>query len=90
MTLDSRTVTEIKQFLFKNPEPSQNAAQRQAKVNLNNFQPFALTCPPVIPPQSSQTDTKIVNIRKNLSIYQYRQKIMDVIDNNRIVLIQGR
>ena len=90
MTVSAGTRTQIKEFLFRHPEAQQKLKVKEAVVNLNSFLPFALTCSPVIPPQLTQNDQKILKIRENLSIYGYKDRILEIIDNNRIVLIQGR
>lgn len=89
--ISSESQSTIRQYLKENPtSTSQNHnVTRKAETN-NNFQPFALTCEPTVPPKNDQADPNIQQIRKNLTIHGYRDKIISAIDNNRILLVQGR
>lgn len=90
MSLRPEVATLINEYLRTYQMPLETKSEMAAKVDVNNFQPFALTCSPIIPPKLNQADSRILQIRKNLSINQYRDKIMQAIDKNRIILIQGR
>jgi hypothetical protein len=90
MTIRPEITTLINEYLNTYQIPLDNQSEMAAKVDISNFQPFALTCSPVIPPKLNQADSRILQIRKNLSINEYRDKIMQTIDKNRIILIQGR
>ncbi|KAL7048969.1 hypothetical protein ACKWTF_003555 [Chironomus riparius] len=89
MALRPEVKTLINDYLNTYQMPSEVASPVEAKVDINNFQPFALTCSPIIPPKLNQPDSRILQIRKNLSIHEYKDRIMQTIDKNRIILIQG-
>ena len=90
MALRPEVKTLINEYLSTYQMQSEVSSPMEAKVDMNNFQPFALTCSPVVPPKLNQSDSRILQIRKNLSIHEYKDRIMQTIDKNRIILIQGR
>jgi HrpA-like RNA helicase len=85
---DSRRL--FQQHLSQFPKAAPQSGNITRKVELiNNFQPFALTSSPSVPNKVVQSNNVIINIRKNLSIHGYKDKIMQAIDENRILLVQG-
>jgi hypothetical protein len=90
LTLTSESRRLLKQHLTQHPKLSPaDTITRKADL-MNNFQPYALTKSPSVPKTVIQSNNAITKIRQSLSIYGYKNKIMQAIDNNRILLVQGR
>ncbi|KAG5675030.1 hypothetical protein PVAND_004969 [Polypedilum vanderplanki] len=78
----------LKQFPTSEQQNKENIT-RKAELTNEMSKPFALMKSPSVPEKIIQNNNGIIKIRKNLSIFGYKEKIIHAIDNNRIILIQG-
>lgn len=88
--LASQTKSILKDHFSQYPPPTEdlgNSSNLHAPVQIHI--PTVLKNRPVIPPPSNQSDYNIELSRKKLPIYEYRNKIIETIDRNRVTLIHG-
>lgn len=84
--MDPSTVDLLRQY--KNEFPLVPRPDEGRQTARKNHKPIALAKPPTVPPRS-RADNRIQERRKTLPIFSYRDRILECIDKNRIVLIQG-
>lgn len=90
MELDPVSVDILKNFTsqLSQSEPTIDAPQKM-KIVRKNSKPVALSLPPSIPP-IPQFELQMVEKRFTLPIFAFREKILNLIDQNRILLVQVR
>lgn len=88
--LSSSSQSVIKEFLNQYPSIDKHENKVTKRIDVNTFQPFVLQQEPSVPPINQQNDNNIIRIRNSLPIHQFKDKIMEAIDKNRIILVQGR
>lgn len=87
ITLDAKTIEILKQYT-KEFSSHNNNIQSKQPTKKKSSKSMVLAKKPAIPPPSN-CDQRIYEKRMQLPIFSYRQRILQAIDENRILLIQG-
>jgi ATP-dependent RNA helicase YTHDC2 len=87
--LSPHSVKILKNFLVQNSwNPAKNINVTR-NIDTKTFISSFLLNPPSVPERNFQRDTNILHIRRNLPIYEFKDEILSVIEENRVILIQG-
>lgn len=82
------SVNICRQFNLECPPKEKSKIDSRQLIKQVNLKPAVLSRPPTVP-QPSSADYKTQDKRKSLPIYSFREKILQTIDSQRIILIQG-
>lgn len=86
--MDLSSVNILKKFNDECPPTPRVQIDSRLTFKQTNSKPLVLSRAPTIP-QPSSADSRIQEKRKLLPIYSFREKILETIDNHRMILIQG-
>lgn len=88
MDLDQSALKILRQFKKESPAIVRNRENVTQDTKRTSSKSLAFSKPPTVPPQSN-ADGRIFHKRLSLPIYSIREKILQAIDQHRIILIQG-
>lgn len=86
--LDPSALSLLRQFQKDCPPIDKTRTNLHQPSRQENRKPFVLSKAPTVPAQSN-ADARVQNQRTSLPIYSIRDRILNAIDEHRIVLIQG-
>lgn len=88
INMDPSTLNILKQFKSEFPVFNKTEINLNQVRNRKNAKTLVLSKPPCVPIPSN-ADARIQQRRSALPIYSIRERILQAIDNHRIILIQG-
>ena len=86
--MNKESLSILRHFQNDFPEKEKRNPNIRQEAQKSNSKPMVLSKPPNVPPPS-RADSRIQEKRTTLPIFSFRQKILESIDENRIILIHG-